>query len=147
MINRPLYIRKFHSGRLKEFGYNIQNTFEESKDLNEIIRLSDNQMMKTMRNIQKRTIDKKKVEILIQTRNYYRLQQTYQQTKKGLVTATTISNKLKKIKTKNSLTKRLYEKYIYITVNSKEAQRIQDKINRTLFQPDYVMVMNLKSRF
>ncbi len=141
MINRPLYIRKFHSGRLKEFGYIIENTFEESKELNEIIGLSDNQMMKTMRSIQKRTINKGKVEILIQTRNHYRLQQTYQQTKKGHVTATIIADKLGKIKTKNALTKRLYEKYVYISVNAKEAQRIQDKINRTLFQPDYVMVV------
>ena len=71
MINRPLYIRKYHSGRLKEFGYKIENTFDESKESNEIIAVSDNQMLKTMRDIQKRTINKEKLEILIKTRDFY----------------------------------------------------------------------------
>lgn len=99
MINRPLYIRKFHSSRLKEFGYHIENTFDESKELNEIISLSDNQILKTMRDVQKRTIDKQKLEILIKTRDMYK------------------------------------------NIDLDEAKRIQDKINRTLFNPDYVTVI------
>lgn len=46
MINRPLYTRKYHSARLKEFGYAVTNTFEESKKFNEIVALSDSQMQK-----------------------------------------------------------------------------------------------------
>lgn len=99
MINRPLYIRKYHSGRLKEFGYKIENTFDESKELNEIIAVSDNQILKTMRDVQKRTINKKKLEFLIKTRDFY------------------------------------------ASIDTMEVKRIQDKINRTLFHPDYVTVV------
>lgn len=146
MINRSLYTRKYHSGRLKEFGYDIQNTFDESKNLNEIIGLSDSQMLKTIRDVQNRIIDKQKLEILIKTRDMYRMKLTYQQSKKGIACATAIAKKLKSIKTKNALTERLRKKYIDISVNSDEAKRIQDKINRILFNPDYVTVVmdNLK---
>lgn len=141
MTNRQLYIRKYHSGRLKEFDYNIHNTFDESKNLNEVIGLSDSQMLKTIREVQNRIIDKDKLEILIKTRDMYRSALTYQQSKKGLTTATAIANKLKNIKIQNALTRRLYDKYINITVNTDEAKRIQDKINRMLFNPDYVTVV------
>lgn len=141
MTNRPLLIRKFHSGRLKEFDYTIENTFDESKNLNEIIGLSDSQMLKTIRDVRNRTIDKQKLEILIKTRDMYRMRLTYQQSQKGASSAAAIARKLKSVRTKNTLTERLYKKYIEITVNADEAKRIQDKINRTLFQPDYVTVV------
>ncbi len=146
MINRPLYTRKYHSGRLKEFGYNINNTFDESKSLNEIIGLSDNQMLKSIRDVQNRIIDKQKLEILIKTRDMYRTALTYQQSKKGMKSAANIAKKLKNLKVKNEFTKRLRKKYLDVTINSDEAQRIQDKINRMLFNPDYVTVVmdNLK---
>lgn len=146
MINRPLYTRKYHSSRLKEFGYNIENTFDESKSLNEIIGLSDNQILKTMRDVQNRIIDKQKLEILIKTRDMYKTKLTYQQSKRGIVSATAIVQKLKTMKQQNSITERLYEKYVKISINKEEAKRIQDKINRMLFNPDYVTVVmdNLK---
>lgn len=146
MINRPLYTRKYHSSRLKEFDYNIENTFDESKSLNEIIGLSDNQILKTMRDVQNRIIDKQKLEILIKTRDMYKTKLTYQQSKRGIVSATAIAQKLKAMKQQNSLTERLYEKYVKISINKEESKRIQDKINRMLFNPDYVTVVmdNLK---
>lgn len=98
-------------------------------------------MLKTMRDIQKRKIDKNKLEVLIKTRDMYRNAITYQQTKKGLQSATSIAKKLKGIKTKNKLVDRLWEKYINIRINLNEAKRIQDKINRMLFNPDYVTVV------
>lgn len=103
-------------------------------------------MLKTIRDVQNRVIDKQKLEILIKTRDMYRMALTYQQSKKGIKSATAIANKLKGIKTKNRLTERLKKKYIDISVNSDEAKRIQDKINRMLFNPDYVTVVmdNLK---
>ena len=82
--NRPLYIRKYHSGRLKEFGYEINDTFDKSKNLNEIIGLSDSQMLKTIRDVQNRVIDKNKLEILIKTRDMYKITLPYQQSKKGI---------------------------------------------------------------
>ncbi len=141
MTNHPLYTRKYHSSRLKEYGYNIKNTFDESKNLNEIIALSDNQILKTMRDVQNRTIDKDKLEILIKTRERYRTSLTYQQSEKGIASAAAISQKLKSVRVKNRLTERLYKKYVAVSVNADEARRIQDKINRTLFQPDYVTVV------
>lgn len=146
IINRPLYVRKYHSGRIKEFEYEINDTFDKSKNLNEIIGLSDSQMLKTIRDVQNRVIDKNKLEILIKTRDMYRMALTYQQSKKGIKSATIIAAKLKKIKVKNEFTERLYRKYINVSVNSDEARRIQDKINRMLFNPDYVTVVmdNLK---
>ena len=146
MINRPLYTRKYHSGRLKEFGYNIDNTFDKSKELNEIIGLADSQLLRTMREIRNRTVDKDKLEILIKTRDLYKTQLTYQQSKYGIKCASIIADKLKHVKTVNNLTKRLREKYINITVNINESKRIQDKINRMLFNPDYITVVmdNLK---
>lgn len=103
-------------------------------------------MLKTIRDVQNRVIDKQKLEILIKTRDMYRMKLTYQQSKKGIASATIIAKKLKAIKTKNALTERLRKKYIDISVNSEEAKRIQDKINRMLFNPDYVTVVmdNLK---
>lgn len=103
-------------------------------------------MLKTIRHVQNRIIDKQKLEVLIKTRDMYRLSLTYQQSKKGLSSATAIAKKLKNIKIKNKLTERLWKKYIDISVNTDEAKRIQDKINRTLFNPDYVTVVmdNLK---
>lgn len=141
MPNRPLYTRKYHSGRLKEFGYNIENSFDESKNLNEIIGLSDSQLLRTIREVNNRIIDKDKLEVLIKTRDYYKTELTYQQSKKGIFSSTAIANKLKAIKIKNVLTERLRKKYIDISVNSDETKRIQDKINRTLFNPNYVTVV------
>lgn len=145
MINRPLYTRKYHSARLKEFGYSITNTFEESKRFNEIVALSDSQMQKTIRDVQNRVIDKEKLEILIKTRDFYREKNTYRQSKKGRQTANQIAQKLTAVHAKNRLPKqmyeRMYQKYINISVNRDEAARIQDKINRTLFNPDYITVV------
>ena len=103
-------------------------------------------MLKTIRDVQNRVIDKQKLEVLIKTRDMYRMKLTYQQSKKGISSATAIAKKLKTVKTKNALTERLRKKYIDISVNTDEAKRIQDKINRMLFNPDYVTVVmdNLK---
>ena len=98
-------------------------------------------MLKTIRDVQNRVIDKQKLEVLIKTRDMYRMKLTYQQSKKGISSATAIVKKLKTVKTKNALTERLRKKYIDISVNSDEAKRIQDKINRMLFNPDYVKVV------
>lgn len=148
MVNRPLYTRKYHSSRLKEFGYNIENDFDTSKMLNEIIGLSDSQMLRTCREVRNRIINKEKLEILIKTRDMYKEKLTYQQSKKGLKNAKRIADKLSKIKSTTPLVERMKSKYINITVNTEEAKRIQDKINRTLFNPDYVtVVMDTNSQY
>lgn len=148
MINRPLYIRKYHSERLKEFDYCINDTFEQSKSLNEIAGLADNQILRTIRDVTKRSLDKEKLEILITLRHFYESQLTYQQSSKGHKTAAAITEKLNQIKAKNKLTWRLYRKYVHIAVYSDEASRLQKKIERTLFHEDYItVVMDTKKQY
>lgn len=66
MINRPLYVRKYHSSRLKEFDYNINNTFYDSKEFGEIIGLTDNQILRTIRDVKGIVLDKDELEELIE---------------------------------------------------------------------------------
>lgn len=147
MTNRPLYVRKYHSGRLKEFNYSIENSFEESKDLKEIIGLSDSQMLRTIRDIRKRKIDRNKLEILIKTRDYYKYN-TYCN-KKNYKYAEKISDVLTTITLDNDYIARLKDKYLN---NSNDKQysdmyyKIQGKIDRIMFMEDYVVVVmdNLK---
>ena len=70
MKNRPLYVRKFHSGRLKEFGWQIAATFEESKEANEIAPVSDNQILRTIRDVSRRRLNREKLERLIFLRDF-----------------------------------------------------------------------------
>ena len=155
MTNRVLYIRKFHSSRLKEFNYNIQNTFDESKALHEIIGLADNQMLRTIRRITHRALDKDKVEQLFKLRDHYR-SATLPRNKVTMrdydiydeYCIDIVRNVLPKVKIRSTYTQYLYDKYIKRDMYVQEAKRIQDKINRTLFCPDYVtVVMDKKSHY
>ena len=51
MINRQLYTMKFKSSRLKEYGYDIQLTPQQAKQNGELIALSDNQILRSIRKI------------------------------------------------------------------------------------------------
>ena len=141
MINRVLYVRKYHSGRLKEFDYEIDDDFETSKALHEVIGLSDNQMLRTIREVTHRTIDMNKVERLFALRSHYKHSVTYQQSKRGKDKAAKIRAKLKTIGIRNEYINHLYDKYVRMDTYVKEWQRVQDKIDRTLFCPDYVTVV------
>lgn len=149
MVNRPLYVRKYHSGRLKEFGYNINCTFDESKELKEIIGLSDSQILRTIRNVNHRVIDKNEVEYLINLRDFYKRQLTYQQLHRDNKNISKLINKLRNISKKNinnNIVKKLKNKYLNPSVYVDEVKRIQDKLNRMLFIEDYIVVVmdNLK---
>lgn len=139
MINRPLYVRKYHSGRLKEFGWIVNDTFDDSRRQNEIIGLTDSQMMRTIRDVSNRSFNKEKLEILIKTRDMYKKKLTYQQKhpNKELIA------KLKSVykRSNNTLINRLWNKYISTSIYTDEAKRIQDRIYRTTFQEDYVTVV------
>ena len=112
MINRPFYVRKYHSGRLKEFHYIIEDTFEESKAYNEIVYLSDNQILRTIREISHRTLNREHLEKLILCRDFYQKQLS-----------------------KNRLTEKKAAVYL------EELKRLQEKINRTLFEKNYIIVI------
>lgn len=51
MKNRQLYTMKFKSSRLKKFDYNIKINYQEALSNGEIIALSDNQMLRTIRKV------------------------------------------------------------------------------------------------
>ena len=72
MVNRQLYTYKFKSSRLKAFGYVIETTFAESKELGEIIALSDSQVLRSIRDIRGKTIDYDKIEKLYSVRDEIR---------------------------------------------------------------------------
>lgn len=67
MINRQLYTMKFKSSRLKEYGYDIQLTPQQAKQNGELIALSDNQILRSIRKITGKEI------------NYIQLEQWYKE--------------------------------------------------------------------
>lgn len=55
--NKQFYTMKFNSGRLKEFDYDIDITFEEAQEFGEIIAQFDNQTLRSIREINNRQVD------------------------------------------------------------------------------------------
>ncbi|MDD3171723.1 MAG: hypothetical protein PHO86_05325 [Bacilli bacterium] len=104
MANRQFYIFKFRTSRLKKFNYNIDISFDEAKELKEVIALADNQMLRSIRNIRKRIVLSDRIEILFKERN-----------------------KRKRLNPSKE--------------NSDRIIQIQNKINRTMFVPDYLAVV------
>lgn len=68
MINRQFYIYKFDSRFLDSHKYNIKLSFKDAKEGDQIIAVSDSQMLRSIRDIQGRLVDKRKVELLFQKR-------------------------------------------------------------------------------
>ena len=66
MVNRPYYTIKLLSSRLKRFNYNISLTLNEGKETGEIIYLSDNQILRTIRDIRKQNVPQSTIEELFQ---------------------------------------------------------------------------------
>ena len=54
--NHQFYTMKFHSTKLKALGYTIDTTFTESKEFGEIISLAGSQMLRSILDIRKRTV-------------------------------------------------------------------------------------------
>lgn len=106
--NRQLYTLKFNSGKLKACGYVINTTFDEAHELGEVIALADSQMLRTIRSIRKRTIDREKVERLFAERD-----------------------ELKKRCEKKGHSPWFAERLV----------QIKNRINRTMYVPDYVTVV------
>lgn len=68
MINRQFYIYKFDSKFLSENNYNIKIKFRQAKENNQIIPIADGQVLRSIRDICGRYVDKEKVEALFQKR-------------------------------------------------------------------------------
>lgn len=61
-MSRPIRIMKFKSGRLKHFKNDITISYDEAVALGEVIKLFDGQMLRTIRDVSRRTIDFDRVE-------------------------------------------------------------------------------------
>ncbi len=59
---------KFKSSRLKRFDYNISLSFDEAKELKEIVALADNQILRSIRDITKHKLDLNHIEQLYEQR-------------------------------------------------------------------------------
>ena len=68
MLNRQFYTLKFKSSLLREFGYNIETTFDEAKELKQIIALADSQILRTIRDVTNKNVNLEKVELLFEQR-------------------------------------------------------------------------------
>lgn len=69
MINRQFYIYKFESKYLDKYKYNIETTFKQAKENDQIIAVADSQMLRSIRDIRNRYIDRYKVEMLFKKRD------------------------------------------------------------------------------
>ena len=69
MINRQFYIYKFESKFLDQNKYNINLSFKQAKDGDQIKAVSDSQMLRSIRDIQQRYIDRYKLELLFKKRD------------------------------------------------------------------------------
>ena len=139
MTNRPLYVKKMKSSRLKEFNYNINNDFKELKEFKEIIGLSDNQILRTIRDITKQRVDKEEIESLIKLKKEYEIKMekfsiddsVYEKSKLMIESG----------KYKNSdLVNKIYLKSI---TNPYEEliRELQDKIYRTSYIEEYLVIV------
>lgn len=69
MPDRQLFTMKFKSSRLKEYGYNIKLTPQQAKENGELIALSDNQILRSIRKITGKNIDYEQLELWYQERD------------------------------------------------------------------------------
>jgi len=70
---------KFKSSRLKEFEYNFDLSFEEAQENGEIIALADNQILRSIRNIQNKNVDLVQLEEWYAERNKLKRQKSSQE--------------------------------------------------------------------
>lgn len=108
MVNRQFYTMKFSSAKLREMNYRVDTTFDEAFEMGEIIALADGQILRSIRAIRKRTVDKEKLERLFAER---------------------------------ALLRRRCEKRRHNAAYADRLKWLKDKINRTMFIPDYVTVV------
>ena len=137
---RQLYTLKFKSSTLKEFGYNMNLTFDEAKEIKAVIALADSQILRSIREITKHKIDNEKLEILFKVRDKLKKPKYFSKVSKYQIIIKKYIEKKFENKYKNeyiqNLENRLNNQEYYNQIKT-----IQDKINRTLFIPDYITVV------
>lgn len=105
---------KFHSTKLKALGYTIDTTFTESKEFGEIISLAGSQMLRSILDIRRRSVNEEHVDNLWKERAL--LRRRIEKYKRGFS-----RGKL------DALIERI--------------EQVQRRINRSMFVPDYVTVV------
>lgn len=70
--NRPYYVYKFNSGRLREFKYNIEISFDEARARGEIIALAGSQMIRSIYDITGKYYDAEQLEEWISEKEFLR---------------------------------------------------------------------------
>ncbi len=68
-VNRQFYVYKFNSSWLKEYNFKINISFEEALKYKKIISLSDNQMLRLIRDIKGQKHDKQSIEVYYNQRD------------------------------------------------------------------------------
>lgn len=137
---RQLYTLKFKSSTLKEFGYDMNVTFDEAKEIKAVIALADSQMLRSIREITKHTINNEKLEKLFYLRDKLKKPKyTPKNSNCQLAMRKYIGDKYNG-KNKNTYILNL-EKRLNNHEYTQQIKNIQDKINRTLFVPDYITVV------
>lgn len=102
MINRQLYTMKFHSSRLKKFNYNIKIDYQQALENGEIIALSDNQILRTIRDVIESKA-KNKEEVVHRILDRELLESFYSQLKEIRKQDSTEENKLQMEMIKNAI--------------------------------------------
>ena len=71
-VNRQFYVYKFNSKILENQKYKINTTFRKAKENCQIVAIADSQMLRSIRDIKDRYIDKDLIETLFVKRNEYK---------------------------------------------------------------------------
>lgn len=142
MTNRQFYTYKFESSRLKAFGYNIEIGFDDAIEFSEVVALADSQVLRSIRGIRKHTIDYEKIDMMHIIKNKAK--------RKALkYTSRPHDNVKEYVKKKVDAGEKFGEKVQLLLKEYLEPKNpyinmskfYQDKINRTMFIPDYVTVV------
>lgn len=137
---RQLYTLKFKSSTLKEFGYDMTITFDEAKEIKSVIALADSQMLRSIRDITRHNIDNEKLEKLFKFRDKIKNPKNFTKASKYQIAIQEFIEQKYKTKKKSNYVKNL-EKSLKNQEHTKQIKIIQDKINRTLFIPEYITVV------
>ena len=68
MPNRQFYILRLNSSWLREYGFNVNITFDQAMKTKKVVALADNQMLRIIRDITNHKVDLDEIEFLFYQR-------------------------------------------------------------------------------
>jgi hypothetical protein len=133
---------KFKSSRLKKFDYNIDITFDEAKELSEIVSLADNQILRSIRDITKHQICYDKIELWYLLRDKLKRRKVKHLSSEKIKKYKIRINKLSENSRSSNFVLEVIDKIENPSkIISEQIMIIQNKINRTMFVPDYISIV------